>query len=253
MSEPKATMAVIGTTPDGARDERSAAQTVRKMFDEIAPRYDLANDVLSGGVDRLWWWRAARTFRHILVRPESEILDLCCGTGAMSVALHKRRPANGKSMVAADFSHQMLKRGLERFRKRGILPVEADALNLPFSSGRFQLVVSAFGFRNLANYNAGLAEIFRVLAPGGEIGILDFSEPKGVLGVMYRQYFRHVLPRLGALISGKRTPYEYLPSSVGKFPSPDEMLERMKEVGFQQVRWTAYNLGIAGLYRGVKG
>lgn len=243
---------VEGTAPPGAQDERAAAQAVRKMFDDIAPRYDFANDVLSVGVDRLWWWRTARTFRHILSRPEAGILDLCCGTGAMSLALQQRRPPGGCRILAADFSHQMLRRGVERFSRNRIVPIEADALHLPFADGQFQLVTSAFGFRNLANYNAGLREIFRVLAPGGEIGILDFSEPNGVLGTLYRQYFKHVLPRLGALISGKRTPYEYLPASVERFPSPDELLDRMKTVGFTQVGWTSYSFGIAGLYRAVK-
>ncbi len=252
MSQPDSGVAVAGTTPAGTRDERSAAQAVRKMFDEIAPRYDFANDVLSAGVDRMWWWRTARTFRHILARPEAGVLDLCCGTGAMSLALHRRRPVKARPILAADFSHQMLKRGAERFSRHRIIPIEADALHLPFTNAQFQLVTSAFGFRNLANYNAGLREIFRVLAPGGELGILDFSEPDGMLGTLYRQYFKHVLPRLGALISGKRTPYEYLPSSVEKFPSPGEMLNRMKAVGFVQVRWVSYSFGIAGLYRAVK-
>ena len=130
--------------------------------------------------------------------------------------------------------------------------VEGDALQLPFPARSFQLVTSAFGFRNLANYEAGLSEIYRVLAPGGEAGILDFGEPAGILGSLYRVYFRRVLPVVGTVISGVRGPYAYLPASVRRFPPPDEMLERMRKAGFCQVSWTPYTFGIAGLYRGTK-
>ena len=155
-------------------------------------------------------------------------------------------------IIGADFSHAMLVRAEQKSGDRNIRWVEADALNLPFTTGQFQLVTSAFGFRNLANYDRGLAEIYRVLAPGGEVGILDFGEPKGLLGKLYRVYFRRVLPAIGTLISGVRGPYAYLPASVLRFPSPDEMLERMRAAGFRDVSWTPYTFGIAGLYRGKK-
>ena len=113
-------------------------------------------------------------------------------------------------------------------------------------------MTSAFGFRNLANYDRGLAEIYRVLAPGGEVGILDFGEPKGLIGKLYRVYFRRVLPAIGTLISGVSGPYAYLPASVLRFPSPEEMLQRMRDAGFRDVSWTPYTFGIAGLYRGKK-
>jgi demethylmenaquinone methyltransferase/2-methoxy-6-polyprenyl-1,4-benzoquinol methylase len=130
--------------------------------------------------------------------------------------------------------------------------VEADALSLPFPNGYFDLVTSAFGFRNLADYDAGLREIVRVLGPGGECGILDFSEPQGLMGSAYGLYFKHVLPRVGTMISGVRGPYAYLPASVERFPSPDEMLARMRSAGFHEATWTPYTFGIAGLYRGKK-
>jgi demethylmenaquinone methyltransferase/2-methoxy-6-polyprenyl-1,4-benzoquinol methylase len=243
-----------GTTPAGTTDERSAAQAVRQMFDEIAPRYDLLNHVLSMNVDRLWWRRTARIFSHILSRNDARVLDLCAGTGDMSVAL--RAVAEKKSSQAAicalDFSHQMLRHGLDKFSAKKIQPLEADALQLPLADNSFDLVVSAFGFRNLANYDAGLRDIFRVLKSGGEVGILDFSEPGGLLGKLYGFYFRRVLPRIGTLISGVRGPYEYLPASVQKFPAPQQMLARMESTGFKDASWTAYTFGIAGLYRAKK-
>lgn len=130
--------------------------------------------------------------------------------------------------------------------------IEADALCLPFPDQYFNLVTSAFGFRNLADYDAGLREIARVLCPEGECGILDFSEPKGVMGRLYRVYFKQILPRVGTILSGVRGPYSYLPNSVERFPEPQEMLDRMRHAGFREVSWTPYTLGIAGLYRGKK-
>jgi len=243
-----------GATPFGASDERSAARAVQQMFDEIAPRYDLLNHTLSMNVDRLWWRRTARTFRHILRRPDACVLDLCAGTGDMAVALRRvaTRERSSAGIVALDFSHRMLQHGLAKYSARRIQPVEADALSLPLGDNSIDLVVSAFGFRNLANYDSGLREIFRVLKPQGEVGILDFSEPGGFLGRLYGFYFRRVLPRIGTLISGVRGPYEYLPASVQKFPPPQQMLSRMEVVGFRDVSWSPFTFGIAGLYRGRK-
>jgi demethylmenaquinone methyltransferase / 2-methoxy-6-polyprenyl-1,4-benzoquinol methylase len=243
-----------GTRPAGATDERSAARAVQQMFDEIAPRYDLLNHVLSMNVDRLWWRRTARAFKHILSRGDSRVLDLCAGTGDMSVALHAaaKKMDGSAAICALDFSHAMLRHGLAKYNAKKIQPVEADALQLPLADNCLDLVVSAFGFRNLANYDAGLREILRVLKPGGEVGILDFSEPGGLAGKLYGFYFRRVLPRIGALISGVRSAYEYLPASVEKFPLPQQMLERMEALGFSEASWTPYTLGIAGLYRAKK-
>jgi demethylmenaquinone methyltransferase / 2-methoxy-6-polyprenyl-1,4-benzoquinol methylase len=243
-----------GTTPPGTSDERSAAKAVRQMFDDIAPRYDFLNHVLSMNVDRLWWRRTARTFGHILVRNDARVLDLCAGTGDMSVAMRAvaARHNSSAAIMALDFSHQMLQHGLAKFNAKKIQPVEADALHLPLADNSMDLVVSSFGFRNLANYDAGLREIFRVLKPQGEVGILDFSEPGGLLGKLYGLYFRKVLPKIGTMISGVRGPYEYLPASVQKFPAPQEMLARMESAGYSDVSWTPYTFAIAGLYRGKK-
>jgi demethylmenaquinone methyltransferase/2-methoxy-6-polyprenyl-1,4-benzoquinol methylase len=146
----------------------------------------------------------------------------------------------------------MLKRANRKSAGTSLRWVEADALKLPFPDGNFDLVTSAFGFRNLANYNAGLSEIARVLRPGGECGILDFGEPGGMIGKLYRFYFRSVLPKVGTLISGVKGPYGYLPASVARFPAPSEMLERMRQAGFREATWTPYTFGIAGLYHGKK-
>ena len=241
-----------GAQPAGARDEASSAEAVREMFDRIAPRYDLLNHVLSLGVDRTWWWRTARRFRHILARPEARVLDICCGTGDMTLALLRRRPENGTPVIAADFSPQMLALARKKLAGRRVDVMEADALRLPLGDGSLDLITTAFGFRNLANYRAGLEEFFRALRLGGELGILDFSEPGGVLGKAFGFYFRHVLPAIGARISGDVSAYGYLPASVEKFPPPLAMVELMREAGFEDVSWTPYTFGIAGLWRGVK-
>jgi demethylmenaquinone methyltransferase / 2-methoxy-6-polyprenyl-1,4-benzoquinol methylase len=242
------TVRTRGAQPAGTTGEQDAAAAVQAMFNSIAPRYDLLNHILSGSIDRLWWWRTARHFRHILSQPGARIADVCCGTGDMTRALLRRRPPHAAHVLAVDFSHQMLVRGAAKFAKHGAIAVEADALHLPMADGTLQLLTTAFGFRNLANYEAGLREFHRALAPGGELGILDFSEPGGILGKLYAFYFRRVLPRIGRLLSGASSAYAYLPASVGRFPAPPEMLATLRGVGFCDVRWTPYTFGIAGLY-----
>ncbi|HET6936552.1 MAG TPA: ubiquinone/menaquinone biosynthesis methyltransferase [Candidatus Angelobacter sp.] len=252
-TKPRESRAVVGTTPAGIQDEAAAGKAVQEMFDQIAPRYDFLNHVLSMNVDRLWWWRTARIFRHVLRRQDARVLDLCAGTGDMAVALQSAAPKGGGVQIyALDFSHQMLQKGLTKYIRHRIQPVEADALQLPLPNQSVDLVVSAFGFRNLANYDAGLREILRVLKPGGELGILDFSEPGGLIGKLYGFYFSRILPRIGTAISGVRGAYEYLPASVRKFPPPQEMLGRMRALGFRELNWQPYTFGIAGLFRGVK-
>jgi demethylmenaquinone methyltransferase/2-methoxy-6-polyprenyl-1,4-benzoquinol methylase len=251
-------MTTTGAKPPGATDEASAAAAVREMFDAIAPRYDLLNHVLSANVDRLWWGRAARRFRDTLSNPDAAILDICCGTGDMTMALLKRRPRGSRPIIAADFSRAMLSRGAKKFGGPGVgaraegqpyaVAMEADALNLPLESESLDLIVSAFGFRNLANYEAGLREFHRVLKPGGQLGILDFSEPGGLVGKAYAVYFRRVLPAIGRAICGKAGAYSYLPASVGNFPAPPEMLGLMRAAGYEESAWQPYTFGIAGLY-----
>ncbi|WP_263383477.1 ubiquinone/menaquinone biosynthesis methyltransferase [Granulicella arctica] len=243
-----------GARPVGAKDEAAAAMSVQQMFDTIAPRYDLLNHVLSAGIDRWWWWRAARNFRAVLAKPQSVVLDLCCGTGDMAMALLKHRPAGvGEApLLAVDFSHNMLMRGAVKFAPHNIIPIEADALHLPIASGTLDLVTSAFGFRNLANYGEGLAELFRVLKPGGQIGILDCNQPDGIIGALYSLYFKKVLPKLGRMISGDNGAYQYLPDSVERFPRAPRMLQLIGDAGFIEASWTSYTFGVAGLYRATK-
>jgi demethylmenaquinone methyltransferase / 2-methoxy-6-polyprenyl-1,4-benzoquinol methylase len=246
-------MTTTGAKPAGAMDEASAAQAVRQMFDAIAPRYDLLNHVLSANVDRLWWRRTARRFRATLAEPDAAVLDICCGTGDMTMALLKHRPQGSRPVLAADFARGMLSRAAQKFDARKAdaacaVPLEADALHLPLRSGSLDLIVTAFGFRNLANYEAGLREFNRVLKPGGELGILDFSEPGGLVGKAYAVYFRRVLPAIGRVVCGKDGPYNYLPASVGNFPPPPEMLELMRATGYAECAWQPYTFGIAGLY-----
>jgi demethylmenaquinone methyltransferase / 2-methoxy-6-polyprenyl-1,4-benzoquinol methylase len=255
---------VRGASPTGTADPDAASQQVREMFSAIAPRYDLLNHVLSCNVDRLWWWRTARAFAEILQNPLANVLDLCCGTCDMTLALRRRASRSSKTSLphyatsdpraifAADFARPMLQRALPKIAGKNIVLLEADALRLPFAGDRFDLVVSAFGFRNLADYESGWREIYRVLRPGGEVGILEFSEPGGILGAIYKIYFRRVLPAIGSRISGVRQAYAYLPASVTRFPQPPEMLRRMQHAGFREVSWTPYSWGIARLFRGKK-
>src|SRR4051812_12338590 len=238
-------MPASGAKPAGAEDETSAAHAVRQMFNSIAPRYDLLNHVLSANIDRLWWRRAARRFRSVLTDPDAAVLDICCGTGDMTIALLKHRPANGRPILAADFARAMLNRGAQKFGGRGAIALEADALHLPLRSASLDLIISAFGFRNLANYGAGLREFYRVLKPGGQLGILDFSEPGGLIGKLYAFYFRRVLPPIGRMICGKDGPYNYLPASVGRFPRPDAMVQMIRAAGYTDCAWQSYTFGIA--------
>lgn len=244
--------AVEGARPEGTRTAAEASRAVQQMFDSIAPRYDRLNHVLSFGMDHLWWRRAARAFAPILRRPEARVLDLCCGTADMTAALLAFRPqsAGASPITAVDFSHEMIERGRAKLAKNPVRFIEADALALPLPDASQDLVVSAFGFRNLADYDAGLCEIRRVLRPGGRVGILDFSEPPGLLGAAYRVYFRHVLPRIGGIVSGSGASYRYLPLSVERFPPPQQMCAKMAAAGFTDTLWQPYLFGVAGLWSG---
>jgi demethylmenaquinone methyltransferase / 2-methoxy-6-polyprenyl-1,4-benzoquinol methylase len=247
---------VKGTRPEGALTEADASNKVREMFSAIAPRYDLLNHLLSLQLDRLWRARATRRLKPILARPDALVLDLCCGTGDLALALSRAGKAR---IMGADFAHAMLVRATKkaaahRSASRQSFPTpvpffEADALRLPFANSSFDLVTTAFGFRNLANYEAGLHEIQRILKPGGTVAILEFTEPpEGLLGDFYRWYFCRVLPKIGGLISGNESAYAYLPKSVARFFRPAELASLLSAVGYQSVDYCVWTLGTVGLH-----
>ena len=248
--KPIAAEPVIGAAPEGATDRDSASRAVREMFTAIAPRYDLLNHLLSANIDKLWWRRTARAFSAILSKPGAQVLDLCCGTGDMAFAL-RREVRTSPHHRCRFFPRHAGPRGSEILLADSPLKwIEADALQLPFPDQSFDLVTSAFGFRNLADYDAGLREIRRVLRPGGECGILEFSEPEGIRGKLYDVYFKSILPRDWPInLRVHQSAYSYLPASVARFPQPPEMLSRMQAAGFREASWTPYTFGIAGLYR----
>ncbi len=249
-----------GTRPPGAGTEEEASRHVREMFGRIAPRYDLLNHVLSLQLDRVWRWRVTRRVRSILERSDARVLDLCCGTGDLAFAL---ACAGTARVFGADFSHHMLLRA----RQKSLMDVganaggsgvafpliEADALRLPLADASFDLITAAFGFRNLANYENGLREFFRVLKPGGTLAILEFAEPRsGLFGSFYRWYFRVVLPRLGGVISGDRPAYSYLPESVSRFFLPEELAALMLQIGFTETHYEVWTGGTVALHIGVR-
>lgn len=241
-----------GTRPEGARDEAEASRRVRDLFSQIVPRYDFLNHLLSFSCDRWWRRRTARRMRTVL-RPGARVLDVCCGTGDLAFALeHAARDAGARIQIyGSDFVHGMLASAGEKAARRGsdLRLVCADTLQLPFASGKFELVSAAFGFRNLANYAAGIAELRRVMRPGGWLAILEFSEPTGaVFGQFYRFYFRRILPAIGGLFSGNRGAYGYLPASVSRFPTPAELAQLMRETGFEDVTYERWMGGIVALH-----
>jgi len=251
-----------GTRPEGTRDEREAAAHVRDMFGQIAPRYDFLNHLLSLSLDRVWRRRTARRFAHILRRPEARAIDICCGTGDLAFALVRERKralrsgaandaAQAQPVIGSDFVEPMVERARDKARSAGHSAVFAcaDALRLPFADASADLVTTAFGFRNLANYEDGLREIARVLRPGGEVGILEFTEPgAGPLAGVFRFYFRRILPLVGGAISGNREAYRYLPGSVAKFPAARELAALMERCGFCDVRFRSWNFGSVALH-----
>ena len=228
---------------------------IRRMFGDIAPRYDLLNHLLSLNVDRWWRWRTTR-----LAPPAGDepILDVCTGTGDLALAYH--RAAGGRvPVVGTDFAPQMLisaRAKARRTRADGrVRFVEADTQRLPFPSDTFQLTTVAFGLRNVTDTDRGLAEMVRVTRPGGRVAILEFSRPRHWLfGRLYRAYFRWVLPRIGQALSRSRdSAYDYLPASVLEFPDGEALAEKLRGHGLSAVRWHPLTFGIATLYVGVKG
>lgn len=230
-----------------------SSQRVRRMFGEIAGRYDLLNHLLSLNIDKYW---RRETVRQVPPAGIGPILDLCTGTGDLALAYY--RASQGKSrIVAADFCRPMLLIGDQKGHKAGaeklVTFVEADAQQLPFPSDMFEIVCVAFGLRNVSDTDQGLREMVRVCRPGGKVTVLEFSAPGWPFGGLYRWYFRSVLPRIGQKLSnGDNDAYSYLPQSVAEFPCGEAMAERMRSVGLSEVRFSPLTFGIATLYVGTK-
>ena len=242
-----------GTRPEGLEGDQEISRWVRRMFDGVAPRYDLLNHVLSFQTDRYWRWRTVRRLLPVIANPQVRAADLCCGSGDLLISLQRRNPA--VTIFGSDFSHQMLracnaKLATGRLRSQVF---ESDAMQLPVASDSLDLVTVSFGFRNLVNYRAGLQEMLRVLRPGGTAAVLEFSTPPNRwFRAFYQFYSTRVLPRFGALISRVPEAYTYLPESVRRFPAAPELAEAMRAAGFADVEFTHMTFGIVALHMGRK-
>jgi demethylmenaquinone methyltransferase/2-methoxy-6-polyprenyl-1,4-benzoquinol methylase len=239
---------VSGSTPPGARTEQDAAAWVRAMFGRVAPRYDLLNHLLSFNIDRYWRAHTTRALADILQRPDAVTVDLCCGTGDLTLALQR---SAAHRVYGSDFCHPMLvAANVKIAAKRAPSALfEADALRLPLADHSLDLVTAAFGFRNLASYERGIGELFRVLRPGGTAAILEFSTPPNALfRAAYNVYSNRVLPIIGGLISGSPDAYSYLPESVRRFPGAEQLAAHMRAAGFQAVEFRRMTGGIVALH-----
>lgn len=220
------------------------------MFDAIAPRYDLLNRVLSLGIDQYW---RSRTVRMLADEQPTRVLDVATGTA--DLAIKAERVLHPRSVVGIDLAAEMLERGREKVHRHGLSSrislVEGDAEDLPFENGAFDAAMVAFGVRNFEDLDAGLREMARVLRPGGRLVVLEFSRPRTFpIKQLYAWYSRHVLPRIGGVLSPDQGAYEYLPNSVAAFPDGADFLNRMEESGFDNLRWQSLTFGIASLYCG---
>lgn len=224
---------------------------VQQMFSAIAGKYDVLNHVLSGGVDFWWWWRMARASG---AGPGKRFLDVAAGTGDSSLALARR----GADVVSTDFTHAMLRLGPAKFRRKGLADriwasSDADAQRLPFRDGSFDGLTICYGIRNVEDRPLAYGEFLRVLRPGGRLTILEFSSPVVPgLKAFYDWYSLHVLPRIGAWISGDASAYTYLPESIRTFPNQRSLAAELECAGFREVRWTNLSGGIVALHVGVK-
>ena len=219
------------------------------MFSGIAKRYDLLNHLLSGNVDKRWRRIVATRVREKLSSSGARVLDVACGTGDLSLTLFE---STGARVVGTDFCRPMLQIAAAKLA-REIPLIEGDALNLPFREASFEAVTIAFGLRNLASVENGLAELRRVLKPSGWVAVLEFSRPaNAMLRPVFGLYFTRVLPLMGGLISGSPRAYSYLPASVQKFPDQQQLSLLMQRAGFDQVQFENLTGGIAALHMGRK-
>jgi demethylmenaquinone methyltransferase / 2-methoxy-6-polyprenyl-1,4-benzoquinol methylase len=216
---------------------RLPAEGVRGMFDRIAPVYDVMNRVMTAGLDQRW----RRTTVDAVVRPGDRVLDACCGTGDLAIAARLR----GADVVGLDFSEAML--GRARGKRADVEWVRGDVLALPFDDGSFDAATVGFGVRNVDDLGAGLRELRRVLRPGGRLGILEITQPRGVLAPFYRLWFDRAIPLLGRVLPGGSA-YTYLPASVRRFPGPDDLAALLRESGFGAVAYRLFAGGIVALH-----
>jgi demethylmenaquinone methyltransferase / 2-methoxy-6-polyprenyl-1,4-benzoquinol methylase len=233
----------------GAAQGEGKREYVQRMFSDIAPRYDLLNHVLSLNIDKGWRRRALRALGWT-ARPTGTYLDLCAGTLDVGAMLVKQRGFGG-FVVGADFAVPMLQHGTGKAPREVLAPVGADALQLPLADASCDGAIVAFGIRNVADLDAGLREVRRVLRPGARFVILEFSTPRfALVRAAYLAYFHHVLPFIGRLVSGHATAYTYLPLSVAQFPTEEALADRLRQAGFTTVTWERLTLGIAAIHTG---
>ena len=224
---------------------------VQRTFSQIAPRYDLLNHLLSFNVDKSWRRRAIASLNWERA-PGGTYVDLCAGTLDVAAELSARPGFSGR-VVGADFAEPMLRAGVGKASPEIVAPVVADALDLPLADGSVSGAIVAFGIRNVTRLDAALREIYRVLEPDARFVILEFTTPRSALvRAGYHLYFHQVLPRIGALVSGHRTAYAYLPRSVANFPIEEDLAARFRDAGFAEVQWRTLTLGVAAIHSGVK-
>ena len=237
----------MGPEPEGE------AAAVERMFATIAPRYDLLNRLLSAGLDRRWRRRAVREAR---LGAGARALDVCSGTGDVALEIARQVPGSGR-VVGLDFAGPMLGLAARKVARAGlgrrIALVRGSALTLPFPAGAFDAALIAFGIRNVVDVKQALAEMHRVVRPGGRAVILEFALPRArLLRGLYLWYFLRILPRVGRAISGHPSAYTYLPETVTRWPTPEAFATAMTEAGFREVRWTPLTAGIVALHVGLK-
>lgn len=239
-------------TPPAETVDKSNSR-VREMFRQIAPQYDRMNHLLSMNIDRLW---RRFTVKRLRIDGTAPILDVCTGTGDLAIAI-KRRVGDAVPVIGSDFCFDMLAIGHDKSAsddRSDVLYLEADTQHLPFADDQFQCVTVAFGLRNVADTDRGIAEMVRVCRPGGQVAILEFSSPTAPgLKQAYSFYFRHILPRIGQwLARNDKQAYAYLPESVGQFPCGQALCDRLAAAGLKETRFRPLTFGIATLYEGTK-
>jgi demethylmenaquinone methyltransferase / 2-methoxy-6-polyprenyl-1,4-benzoquinol methylase len=224
---------------------------VQRIFSQIAPRYDLLNHLLSFNIDKAWRRRAIAALGWQRT-PDGLYVDLCAGTLDVAAELSRQSGFAGR-VIGADFAEPMLRAGVGKASPSVVSPVVADAVDLPIPDNAASGAIVAFGIRNVADLDRGLREVQRVLAPGARFVILEFTTPRSsIVRGLYHLYFHHLLPQIGALVSGHRTAYAYLPRSVANFPIEEKLADRMRSAGLVDVNWRTLTFGVAAIHTGTK-